>query len=209
MHTHRFLWLAVCSASALPLLATEPVRAQESGSTSPTDEIEAPNSETARLSRYIGAWMVTEHHFNERGEAIATVKGSEEIVWILDRHAIQRRYRTTSGDTRYVARGLLTWNAADKKYEGFWLDNVSTNGPNTISAEWNADNGSMVHSLEARGADGKTAHYKIIEEFPDTDTRIATTYAVTGAEIRKIMTVRYVRVVPCPASQSIRVIDSP
>ena len=53
------------------------------------------------------------------------------------------------------------------------------------------------------------ARYKIIEEFPDTDTRIATTYAVTGAEIRKIMTVRYVRVVPCPASQSICVIDRP
>ena len=54
---------------------------------------EYPSPKIAHLELFIGPWHVSEEHFNARGEVVATVKGTEEITWILDRHAIRRRLR--------------------------------------------------------------------------------------------------------------------
>ena len=49
-----------------------------------------------RGSRSFIVLNVIENHFNACGDVVATVKGTEEVVWVLDKHAI-------AGHTRQAA----------------------------------------------------------------------------------------------------------
>ncbi|MEK7757891.1 MAG: DUF1579 family protein, partial [Planctomycetota bacterium] len=133
MRIARFLSLVMLST--LPAIGQdEPDSARSKGSPAEGEKtVVFANPEIARLDIFIGPWSVTESHFNPRGELIATVKGTEEITWILDHRAIRRAYSTATGSTIFKAHGTLTWNNADKKYHGVWFDNVSTAGPTTVT----------------------------------------------------------------------------
>jgi len=158
--------------------------------------------EIQRLTMYVGPWRVTERHFNASGDVVATVKGTEEITWLLDRRAIQRAYNTVSDTASYKALGTLTYNTASKRYEGVWFDNMSTFGPVTVTADWDDDARTMTYTLEARGPGGDTKTYKRIEEFPDEpypERRTAATFEVKGTTVTKLFEVQYVRSKPCPS----------
>ncbi len=157
------------------------------------------NSETALLELFIGPWKVTENHFNKRGDVVATTKGTEEVRWIMDKHAIERNYITSTGSTVFRAIGLLTWNDALKRYQGAWFDNTTTSGPNSVKGEWNEDTRTMVFTIESSAKDGSTILHKVVERFVDKERRVATTYLVAGTNVVKLLEVRYKRTIPCPA----------
>jgi len=152
-----------------------------------------------RLELFLGTWSVTETHYDRRGHVVATVKGSEEVAWILDHHAIHRSYQTQTGSGLYRASGMLTYNAASKEYRGVWFDNISDSGPTHIKGDWLEETKTMVFTVESIGADGETRRYKIVEQFPDEQRRVATTYLLSGDQVVKKMEVAYVRTMPCPA----------
>ena len=153
----------------------------------------------AQLELFVGPWRVTETHLNRRGEVIATVKGSEEITWILDKHAIQRVYVSGEVPNVYRAIGTLTFSDAETKYLGVWFDNASTAGPRMAKGEWTGETRTMVFTLESRGEDGSKVRHKVIERFVDEERRVATTFLLEGDQVIKIMEVGYKRAVPCPA----------
>lgn len=161
-------------------------------------QIKYVNAEMERLERYYGLWSVTERHFDERGNSIGVVKGREEVEWILKDHAIKRTYRTGKKPNVFEAIGLLTWNSAERKYRGVWMDNTSTLGPTTVTGEWNPKTEVYVFTLDAVGKDGKNLRYRVIEKFDDDDTRHATTYSVVGEQLIKRLEVQYKRAAPCP-----------
>lgn len=166
---------------------------EESGSS------KSASPELALLEPFIGTWRVTETHYDRRGEIVATVKGTEEVRWILERHALQRDYQTDTGSGLFHAIGTLTYNAAAKRYLGVWFDNVSDAGPTSVSGEWQKATRTMIFAVESRGKDGETVKFKIIEQFPDDERRIATTYLLEGSHVVKRMEVTYIRTIPCPA----------
>ncbi len=161
-------------------------------------KIEYVNAEMGRLERYFGLWSVTERHFDELGRSVGVVKGREEVEWILKDHAIKRNYRTGTKPNVFEAIGLLTWNTAERKYRGVWMDNASTLGPTTVTGEWNPKTEVFVFTLDAVGQDGKKVRYRVIEKFDDDDTRHATTYALEGEQLIKRLEVQYKRALPCP-----------
>ena len=161
-------------------------------------KIEYVNAEMGRLERYYGLWSVTERHFDELGRSVGVVKGQEEVEWILKDHAIKRTYRTGTKPSVFEAIGLLTWNTAERKYRGVWMDNASTLGPTTVTGEWNPKTEVFVFTLDAVGQDGKKVRYRVIEKFDDDDTRRATTYAMEGEQLIKRLEVQYKRAAPCP-----------
>ena len=161
-------------------------------------QIEYVNSEMERLERYFGLWSVTERHFDARGKSVGVVKGREEVEWILKDHAIKRTYRTGTKPNVFEAIGLLTWNTAERKYRGVWMDNASTLGPTTVTGEWNPKTEVLVFTLDAVGQDGKKVRYRVIEKFDDADTRHTTTYAMEGEKLIKRLEVQYKRAAPCP-----------
>lgn len=156
-----------------------------------------PNPETEQLEIYVGPWSVTVRHYNERGDETVTVKGSEEIVWQLDRHAIGRTYTTTAGDDLYRAVSTVKWIPSEKCYRGVWFDSNPQSGPNTVSGEWTEKDKTMVWKMETtRG--GVKESYKIVEKFLDSERREATTYLIEGQNTIKKFMVQYKRTVPCP-----------
>jgi|GEM_PF-3363296 len=168
------------------------------------------NPETEVLERLYGVWFVTEQHFDERGGVLGTVKGQEEIQWILNDHAIRRTYRTGTEPSTFEAIGILTWNTALKVYRGIWIDNHSTLGPTTFKGDWNERTESFVFELDSVGADGKSVRYRVVEKFVNADTRRATTYALDGDKLIKRIEVSYKRAEPCPDARGrMRAIGGP
>lgn len=161
----------------------------------------------ARLIPYVGAWNVTEQHFDTRGKRVGSVKGTEQIEWILDGRALQRRYITSSKSAVYRAKGTMGWNTVTKRYQLVWFDNASTTGPTTMIGEWNEKSRTMVYQVQSTGPDGKITKRKVVEIFDGEDTRIATTYLLRGSEVIKQLEVVYKRTTPCPGSSSIRIVD--
>lgn len=185
------------------VLMVSVVRAANPGTETPGDPVE---KHLAKLERYVTEWKVREHHFNTRGEQIATVMGTEEIIWILGKRAIQRTYTTTSDSTSFRAIGTLTWNDVTKQYQGIWIDNVSTTGPATVEGKWNEGDQTMVYTIDSLAADGSTVRHRVVERFLDEDNREAVTYRLAGSSVIKMLEVQYQRTIPCPG-RHIRVID--
>lgn len=191
---------------AIALLFTLPVLGQDEPNPAPNKalpgESEKPvkfaNPELELLDVFIGPWSVTESHFNPRGEVIATVKGTEDINWILDHHAIRRTYSTATDSAIFKAQGTLTWNEAEKKYQGVWFDNASTTGPTRSWGTWDAETKTMIFQLEATVSGGATVRYRVVERFADPQTRVSTTYLIDGGNLVKRMEVEYKRATPCP-----------
>lgn len=192
--------------TVLPLLGllglsafAQPDRSPNDTPKSSDSPIEFPNAELARLEIFIGPWSVTESHFNPRGEVIGSAKGTEEIIWMLDYHAIRRSYASSGGSTTFRATGTLTWNAAEKKYHGNWYDNASTLGPTTVKGTWDDATKTMTLDVESTGPDGKAVRHKVVEKFESGEKRTATTYLVDGSNLVKRLEVVYQRTTPCPA----------
>lgn len=179
---------------AFGALTDPPPGEQESGAQTPR----YPNAETERLEIYVGAWSVTERHYDARGEEIGVVKGGEDIVWVLDRHAIGRTYTTTHGEALYRATATIKWIPGDKLYRGVWFDNRPESAPTTVTAEWNAVEKTMLWKMDVQIPGGPREEYKIVEKFLDGDRREAVTYRVDKTGVTKTLVVQYKRTVPCP-----------
>jgi len=195
----RFLIVLLLST----LTATGQEEPDSAGSKGSSDggkkEVEFASPELARLDIFIGPWSVTESHFNPRGELIATVKGTEDITWILDHRAIRRVYSTATDSSIFKANGTLTWNDADKKYHGVWFDNISTAGPTSVTGSWDDQTKTLLLHVESSAGDSSPVRYRVVERFTDPQTRVATTYLVDGSNLVKRMEVEYKRATPCPA----------
>jgi hypothetical protein len=169
------------------------------------DAAKVAGPELARLEMFVGRWKVTETHLDAEGRIVATVKGTEKTEWILDHHAIRREYTTAAGVTAFRAIGLLTWNTAERAYEGVWFDNRSTRGPVTVRGKWQDENGTIEFTLQSTAPDGSPLRYKVVERFTEDKTRLATTFLVDGAEFVKRLEVKYERAAACPSR--LRVVD--
>lgn len=191
-------YLAIAALSTLPALGQDEPKAEQGKPTSGEKPVKFANPELELLEVFIGPWSVTESHFNSRGELIATVKGTEDINWILDHHAVRRAYSTATDSTIFKAHGTLTWNDVEKKYHGVWFDNVSTTGPTTAMGTWDAETKTMNFQLESADSAGATVRYRVVERFTDPQTRVATTYLIDGGNLVKRMAVEYKRATPCP-----------
>ncbi len=177
---------------ATGLLATAAISQQESAKES------ASSTGLDVLNRYLGAWTLTEHHFDAKGKVIATVKGTEEIGWVLDEHAIQRTYISKSDTLTFRAIGLLTFNAVEESYDGTWMDNVSKSGPTSVTGRWDPKQSAMIFKYTAKGANKVAKEFQVIDRFTSESTRVATTFEITGGTVQKRMEVEYKRIVPCP-----------
>lgn len=164
------------------------------------------NEGTKRLLLLVGAWRFKEQHFDEAGDVIAEVRGTEEVSWQLDKHAVRRVYTRPADGSVYRAECLLTFNSVKNRYEGVWLDNVSVTGPRPFNGTWDDQTKTMSFVLTAMDADGATQQYRIVERFFGDSHRIATTYRLRDKEVIKVLEVSYRRAVPCPDSMEIQVI---
>ena len=161
-------------------------------------EPEFASPQLATLELFLGPWRVTEDHFDAKGEVMATVRGTEEVAWILDRHAIRRVYTTTTTSTVFRAIGTLTFSDAEDAYRGAWFDNASTSGPSLVKGEWDDKARTMVFTVEKRAKGGKVSRYRVVDRFTDDERRVVTTYMIDGNKNVKLVEVRYRRAIPCP-----------
>lgn len=157
----------------------------------------------ADLDIFVGAWKVKETYFDEKGVARDGRKGTEEIVWMLDHHALYRRYNTSAGDRVYRAVCTIAWSEPDKRYLGSWFDSAPEQGPSprTISGSFDARTATMTWVMKSLAADGSSRTHRVIERFIGIEERVTTTFAVKGDRVTKVMEVRYTRAEPCPASR--------
>jgi len=189
--------------SGVPIVSAQdaPKNAKESPDKAPAED--RRGQELKRLQMYAGSWSVTERHFDAQGEVVATVKGTENVTWLLSGTALRRAYSTDAATSTYHALGTITWNDVEKKYHGVWFDDVSTGGPTISKGDWNEETRTMTMRNERSGPAEKPLVYNVIEKFLDDENRVATTYRVDGSTITKLLEVQYKRI-ECPSTNSLR-----
>lgn len=161
---------------------------------------EFASPELAVLDRFAGPWNVAESHFNARGEIVGSAKGIEGGAWILDRRALQRTYTSGEEGKLFRAIGMITWDAAEKQYEGTWFDNSGNSGPTALTGLWDEPSKTMTFTLTSNTSDGKPVRHKVIDRFLDEEHRVATTYKVVGNQVEKVIEVQFTRARPCPGN---------
>lgn len=191
------LALLIAIVAAVPSRGAPETTEENAGLRTATG-VKVDYAELIPLDLYVGPWRVTENHFNARGEVIATVRGNEEISWVLDLRAIRRIYTTSTESSVFRAIGMLTWNAVEKKYHGVWFDNRAKTGPVTMKGEWFPESRTMEFTVETRDENGSAIHYKVVERFVDAKRRVSTTFLTAGGTVVKRMEVEYTRMIPCP-----------
>jgi len=149
------------------------------------------------LDKLSGAWIVKEHHYNALGQVIATVEGTEEIVWVLDGYAIERTYTTKSGDELYKAVGTFVWNEAAQVFEGVWFDNLSGGGATISKGVWNEDKRLIHYKIEPVSDSRDAVRYEVLDRMLSKDSHEATTYTISGANRLKRLVVNYKRSESC------------
>ncbi len=208
MKTDSVLLKLLLVSSGLFCLAQSTAPATQEQPDSPAP-VSSPVPELAALQKYVGHWNVLEHHFDNSGHETATVKGSEDINWALNGRWLRRVYTTATASTRYQAIGMFSWNAGENRFAGAWFDDASTDGPTQFTAEWNADTRTLVSTAKQSTGGGSEREFRVVERFEGDDRRVATTYQVENKALTKRLEVEYVRAVPCPADQSVRIIGRP
>lgn len=166
-------------------------------------EYAAPELE--RLERFYGLWSVTVDHFGTDGRHVGTVKGREQVNWILDNHAIERNFRSGEKPNIYRAIGTVAWNAVEGKYHGVWFDSTSVNGPTIAKGDWDEKEQAFVFVLESVAEGGKKIRYKVVDSFLGDDSRSSTTFLMDGDRLTKVMETHFKRAMPCPSGP--RIID--
>ncbi len=149
------------------------------------------------LDQLSGVWNVTEHHYNAIGQVIATVEGTEEIVWVLDGYAIERTYTTKSGDELYKAVGTFVWNETAKAFEGVWFDNRTGGGATISKGVWNEDKRMIHYKLEPVSDSRNAVRYEVLDRVLSKDAHEATTYTISGTNRLKRLVVNYQRAESC------------
>jgi hypothetical protein len=189
-----FAGLAWGQSSAPQRSAPQPAEKSIEKSSAPA------SAELSVLDRFAGQWEVSEAHYNLVGEVVGSAKGIEEGAWILDGRALQRNYTTGVEGNLFRAVGTITWDAAEKQFEGMWFDNTSTNGPTAVSGTWDETTKTMTFTLTSTGQEGKPTQHKVIDRFLDDEHRVATTYRVVGSQVEKVIEVQFKRARPCPTN---------
>ena len=156
--------------------------------------------ELAVLDRFAGQWEVSESHYDSLGAVVGSAKGIEEGAWILDGRTLQRTYTTGVEGNLFRAVGMITWDAAEKHFEGVWFDNTSTNGPTALTGTWDEASKTMTFTLSSTGPDGKPIQHKVIDRFLDDEHRLVSTFKVTGNQVEKVIEVQFKRARPCPTN---------
>jgi len=195
------LVLLIQTISPVGLYADPP---KESSPSQPAQSFR--NAEMQALDQLVGKWKVVISYFNSKGQETVTSKGEEDISWKLDGHAISRNYTVPRDTGMYRANGWLTYNDVEKKYQGVWLDNVSTTGLSTVTGQWDSANRTFSFVIESMDKNGAIRKLKVLEKILDDETRVVTTYRLDGDGVVKILEARYQRAAPCPAGEAQRMI---
>lgn len=199
----------VAVVGSLGLLVPLPAAsAQEPATQPPTqDEVRSPIEQLNVFADLIGVWNVVERHLDDQGREVAAAKGTEEILWELDQRVLRRIYTTSTDWRSYRAIGFLTWNKAAARYEGAWFDNNTTNGPTLVTAVWDAAQKLMTYTLRTMADDGTAVTLRVEDRMLSDEHRRATTYLIQGEKSTKRLEVDYKRPPPCPAANSVGIIQ--
>lgn len=165
----------------------------------PAEAKPATTPEHTALELFVGPWSVVETHFDELGKTVATVKGNEDVRWVLDETAIQRTYTSGTEPSLFRALGTFAFAETEKCFTGMWFNNLPTGGPSTVKGTWDAATRTMSWTTESKNKDGQTVNHRIIERFPDSKTRLVTTYVMRGNSVLKSSETLCTRKVPCPS----------
>jgi hypothetical protein len=140
-----------------------------SGTTVLGQEPPKPGPELATLKKLEGAW-----------EATMKIAGAESKGTMIYKMELGGLWLTSSfegefGGTKFMGKGLDSYDPAKKKFVGIWVDSMSTS-PMFMEGTFDKDKKEMTMAGEGPGMDGKPAKYKTITRFKDDDNVVFDMY---------------------------------
>ncbi len=140
-------------ATALIVVGAAAAVAQEPAKPGPEHEI---------LKKHVGTWDVTMKMGGADSKGSSTYKMELGGLWLTS---------TFEGEvfgTKFQGRGMDTYDAAKKKYIGFWCDSMSTS-PLLLEGTYDAATKTLTMTGDGPGPDGKPQKHKSVTKMVDDD----------------------------------------
>ena len=107
-------------------------------------------------------------------------KGTVKREWILDGRFMLEEVRSSMGiGQEFVGYGVLGYNAADNRYETFWIDNTNT-GMTRDNGQYDADTKQMTFHGKARNRMGEMVTTRGVLDMADPDRHVYLAYETTA-----------------------------
>lgn len=93
------------------------------------DPIPSPSATGAEhqlLGRFTGTWKAYMTFWPEPGADPIVSQGTMKNGWTLGKRFLAQRFEASFLDTPFKGMGFFGYNTVDQRYEGFWVDTMST-----------------------------------------------------------------------------------
>ena len=148
------------------------------------------NQQHKLLQRYAGTWDVAQKIF--RGETVTESTAVQECRIILGGLGVAYDYTATGKDT-FVGYGMSTWNSTKKKFETYWVDNMSWGGVSQAWGTYNQKKKVLTEIMTSVRPDGTEEKFRSVTRFVNDDEQVSTFYANRNGEDVKVMEFVYTR----------------
>ena len=146
----------------------------------------APGKHHEILAKRVGSWDATVEHWMMPGMPAATSKGTATYAAIMDGRYIFQEYAGDSPMGPFEGGGLLAYDNLKKKYQGIWIDSMSTG---IMYTEGDRKDGKVVSTgYMPDPMSGKFIPVRTTEHMPDNNTIIMEMFqpGPDGAEYRSM-----------------------
>ena len=148
------------------------------------------NQQHRLLQRCEGTWDVTQKRF--MGDQVIESAAVQECRVILGGLGIAYDY-TASGKDTFVGHGMSTWNPTKKKFESYWVDNLSWGGVTQGWGTYNQKKKELTEVMTSVKPDGTEARFRSVTRFINPDKQVMTFYANRDGTNVKVMEFVYTR----------------
>lgn len=106
--------------------AAPPAATPSAASADPCLAAGTPGPEHEVLKAFEGTWKAAVSFWMQPGAAPMHAEGTMVNEWILGGRFLQQRYTSNFMGSPFAGQGLFGYNGVDRRYEGLWVDTMST-----------------------------------------------------------------------------------
>lgn len=144
--------------------------------------------ESKRLEESEGAWDAEIKMWTGPGDPMVS-KGKQTCRMLLGGLALSCDYESTSAEMPMKGHSITMWNPTTKKYDGYWLDNYSWNGPSLSTGTWDEASRTMTESMTTDLPDGTKVAMRSVTKHESRDKHVMTFFmpGPDGKEVQSMV----------------------
>ncbi len=140
--------------------------------------MQKPGPAHAVLTPMVGRWKAQTKVYGIPNAPPFESQGAEVNYSIMGGLGVAFEYEADMGFDKFHGFGMITWNAAESCYQGYWCDCMMPAGPGPFKGHYDAAAHTMTSVMEAPMGDGQIIRQRMVDTI-DGDQRTFEIYRLT------------------------------